>query len=67
MVFPQSRNLLVFAVAIDLIVQHIREFLVNRKEDQMRGEDPVSPSPTASPVHGARRPNTPDVYFKRPH
>ncbi|KAJ1520772.1 hypothetical protein ONE63_003867 [Megalurothrips usitatus] len=54
-------------VAIDLIVQHIREFLANRKQNQMKGEDQTTPSPATSPVHGARRPNTPDVYFKRPH
>lgn len=54
-------------VAIDLIVQHIREFVVNRKQDQMRNEGHASPSPATSPVHGVRRPNTPDVYFKRPH
>lgn len=56
-----------FTVAIDLIVQHIREFVVNRKQDQMRNEGHATPSPATSPVHGARRPNTPDMYFKRPH
>ncbi|KDR23522.1 hypothetical protein L798_08729 [Zootermopsis nevadensis] len=52
------------SVAIDLIVQHIRDFLNNRlKVDQF----PVPSSPSASPVHGSRRLNTTDGHFTRPH
>jgi hypothetical protein len=48
------------AVAIDLIVQHIRDFLNNRVK-----VDGLSVSP--SPVHGSRRLNTADGHFTRPH
>jgi hypothetical protein len=51
-------------VAIDLIVQHIRDFLNNRvKVDELS----VPPSPSPSPVHGPRRLNTADGHFTRPH
>lgn len=53
-------------VAIDLIVQHIRDFLNNRNNATC--VTPLPPSPAPSPVHGIRRYNTFDgVHFSRPH
>ncbi|GLG99503.1 Uridine-cytidine kinase [Gryllus bimaculatus] len=46
-------------VAIELIVQHIRDFLNNR----VRKEEVLPPSP----VHASWRTNPPDGHFTRPH
>ncbi|GLV43706.1 Uridine-cytidine kinase [Carabus blaptoides fortunei] len=56
-------------VAIDLIVQHIRDFLNNRIKHEER--PPIvseTPSPVRSPTHNpARRMNSGDGQFTRPH
>ncbi|XP_063229851.1 uridine-cytidine kinase isoform X2 [Bacillus rossius redtenbacheri] len=48
-------------VAIELIVQHIQDFLSNRLQESS------IPSPAASPVHAPHRINHADTQFTRPH
>lgn len=83
----QHQNLkkfvLQFAVAIELIVQHIRDFLNNRGRnidpvihpiicrddlDETIGDgDEVSGSPTGTPKHGKKKNETHSHSMHRPH
>lgn len=58
-------------VAIDLIVQHIRDILNNKRNSEERHinlvkiEQPSTLSPTSSPAKRGNAAN--DLIFKRPH
>lgn len=58
-------------VAIELIVQHIRDILNNKRNSEerhiapIRIDQPSIMSPIASPAKRSNAPN--DIIFKRPH
>lgn len=56
-------------VAIDLIVQHIRDILNNKRNSEERHMEPVNIESNLSPaVSPAKRSNSSnDAIFKRPH